>query len=101
MKINNKQKIINDFRTHNIEDYEKQIRDGKIIYNIILGDKMTKVSKIDLILQEMRQGFNQVNTRLDRVEGRLDNLEKDVSILKQDVALIKQCPTIKQELIGN
>ena len=77
MKINNKQDIINDIKTHNIEDCEKQTRYGKIIYNIILGDKMTKVSKIDLILQEMRQGFNQVNTRLD-------NLEKDVSQLKKE-----------------
>ena len=90
MKMNNKQEIINDIKTHNIEDCEKQTRDGKIIYNIILGDKMTKVSKIDLILQEMRQGFNQVNTRLDKVEDRLDNLEKDVSILKKDVSKLKK-----------
>ena len=43
---------------------------------------MTKISKLDLILN-----------RLDKINSRLDNLEKDV-------ALIKQCQTIKQEL-GN
>ena len=90
MKMNNKQEIINDIKTHNIEDCEKQTRDGKIIYNIILGDKMTKVSKIDLILQEMRQGFNQVNTRLNNLEKDVSILKKDVSQLKKDVSQLKK-----------
>ena len=56
---------------------------------------MTKVSKIDLILQEMRQGFNQVNTKLD-------NLEKDISILKQDVSILKKdVSQLKREAINH
>ncbi len=30
MKPNNKQEIINDLKTHNIEDYEKQNKDVKL-----------------------------------------------------------------------
>ena len=82
-KLINKEKIITNLKNHKIDDFSEQIINGKIIYNITLGDKMAKVSKIDLILQEMRQGFNQVNTRLD-------NLEKDVSILKKDVSQLKK-----------
>ena len=59
---------------------------------------MIKVSKIDLILQEMKQGFNQVNTRLNNLEKDVSILKKDVSQLKIDVDQIKQCPTIKREL---
>ena len=59
---------------------------------------MIKVSKIDLILQEMKQGFNQVNTRLDNLEKDVSTLKQDLYQLKIDVHQIKQCPTIKQEL---
>ena len=59
---------------------------------------MIKVSKIDLILQEMKQGFNQVNTRLDNLEKNVSTLKQDLYQLKIDVHQIKQCPTIKQEL---
>ena len=86
----NKQKIITNLRNHKIDDFSEQIINGKIIYNIILGDKMTKVSKIDLILQEMREGFNQVNTRLDTLEKDVSILKKDVWILKKDVSQLKR-----------
>ena len=75
-----------EYREHNNEFFSSV----KGIINT-MDNKKKKISKIDLVLLEMREGFRQVNARLDKVEARLDRLESDV-------AQIKQCPTIKREL---
>ena len=86
---------------YNILSIQEELKDNIGLYKIIYGEHMTKISKIDLILQEMRQRFNQVNTRLDTLEKDVSILKKDVSQLKIDVNQIKKCPIIKQELISN
>ena len=68
-----------EYREHNNEFFSSV----KGIINT-MDNKKKKISKIDLVLLEMREGFRQVNARLDRLEN--------------DVAQIKQCPTIKREL---
>ena len=90
MKNIDKKELIKKLNSYNIIEINEELEDNIGFYKIIFGEYMTKISKLDLILN-----------RLDKIDSRLDNLEKDVSILKQDVALINQRPTIKQELIGN
>ena len=76
----NKNELIKKLNSYNIIEINEELEDNIGFYKIIFGEYMTKISKLDLILN-----------RLDKIDSRLDNLEKDV-------ALIKQCPTIKQEL---
>ena len=90
----NKNELIKKLNSYNIIEINEELEDNIGFYKIIFGEYMTKISKMDLILNRL----DKIDSRLDNLENRLDNLEKDVSLLKQDVALIKQCPTIKQEL---
>ena len=90
----NKNELIKKLNSYNIIEINEELEDNIGFYKIIFGEYMTKISKMDLILNRL----DKIDSRLDKIENRLDNLEKDVSLLKQDVALIKQCPTIKQEL---
>ena len=82
---------------YNIISIQEEYEDNIGFYKIIYGEYMTKISKLDLILNRL----NKIDSRLDKIENRLDNLEKKVSQLEIDVNQIKQCPTIKQELISN
>lgn len=54
----------------------------KMCDNLGMGKKYTLNQlgmTVDKLAQEMRNGFKQVNARIDDVNSRIDNLEKDVN----------------------
>lgn len=50
------------------------------------GGRMT----INDLAQEMREGFKQVNKRLDVIETRLDVIENDIILIKEDISILKK-----------
>ena len=85
-KIKNARNIKIDYKEEKDNSFVAIIRD---IINI-MDNKKKRITINDVVIMinnltlEMREGFRQVNARLDRLES--------------DVAQIKQCPTIKREL---
>ncbi len=57
-----------------------------------VNPKKNKISLKDIVFEmreEMRNGFAQINKRLDNHQQSIDELKSDVNILKTDVANIK------------
>ena len=91
----NKTKIKNYLNNFELYDSYEMINDDQTITLIInLGEKMSKVSESNLVLQkldiiftkmdEMDGKLNQISDRLDKVEKRLDNVENEIRILKNE-----------------
>ncbi len=95
MKLKNNQNIINDFAVFKHGLKERKVVNAKIIsrddtkslYEVELVKEPNKMSKTDLILQELK-GMNtkltSIDDRLTKAEARLTNIEA--------------CPTIQKEL---
>ena len=80
MKNIDKKELIKKLNSYNIISIQEKLKDNIGLYKIIYGEHMTKISKLDLILNRL----DKIDFRLDKIENRLDNLEKDVSQLKRE-----------------
>ncbi len=95
MKLKNNENISNDLAIFKQASKERKVVNAKIIsrddlkslYEVELVKEDNKMSKTDLILQELK-GIN----------GRLANLENDVSDIKVRLTNIEACPTIQKEI---